>query len=372
MRINLYTILLAYTMNSDYITYYFAPLVTMWFLIIYATLAIGSRLNERTPLLLAKILFSSGLVTWFMHEPRLLEGLFDILARTCGIHWSAREWAFRVKLDLHIVYYGMLFAVGFLKIREHRLTDSKHWPTVVRIATVVSVIVMFWYFGFELTQESKFTYNTWHPYVSFLPITAFIVMRNANGVLRSAHSRAFAFIGKCSLETFIIQYHLWLAADTKGLLMVIPGTRWRPANFVITSIIFIYVSHRVSEATGVITSWICGTPKKTGLPTNTSPTLAAASASASTQPLMETDVEESAIPLETKECESLHAQDELDALPEPERWVDRMSVRSASILPAGPYIGKWNPGVKTKLGIAVALMWITNVLWPYPYRDLFT
>lgn len=384
VRLNLLTLILAYTMNTDYISYYFAPLVSMWFLIIYATMAVGSQFNDRTPVLIGKILLSMGLVTYFMSEPWLLQTLFEFLERIFGIKWSAREWAFRVNLDLWIVYFGMFASIAVLKIREYRLTDHPLWPLALKIAIGTSGVAMLWFFAFELWQKDKFAYNAWHPYVSFLPISAFFVLRNANPVLRSASSRAFAFIGTCSLETFIIQYHFWLAGDTKGVLLVIPGTKWRPANFVITSIMFVYVSHRVAQATGEITAWICGGAKKS-LPTTNVGGVAnvvppASSPSTSRRPVNITDANQEAIPLVLHDQERL-GKDEEEALPpEPDtpirsspsrRWVDRL----ASDTPSSPSSGglslwydrtEWKPGVKTKLAIGVGLMWISNIMWIYP------
>jgi hypothetical protein len=74
-----------------------------------------------------------------------------------------------------------------------------------------------------------------HPYVGVLPVVAFAILRNANPTLRSVSSSAFVFVGTCSLETFIIQSHLWLAGDTRGILVIIPGVKWRPANLMLTT-----------------------------------------------------------------------------------------------------------------------------------------
>ena len=364
-------------MNTDYISYYFSPLVSMWYLIVYATMAIGSQFNERTPVLLAKIIVSMALVTYFMSEPWLLQTLFKFLERVCSIRWSAREWDFRVNLDLWIVYFGMFAAIAVLKIREHRLTDHPHWPSAVKIATIVSGIVMLWFFVFELCQESKFIYNTWHPYVSFLPITAFIVLRNANPILRSASSRAFAFIGSCSLETFIIQYHFWLAGDTKGVLLVIPGTRWRPANFVITSVTFVYVSHQVAQATGVITAWICGGERQS-LPT-INPNVSSSAHPPPTSSRIGTtpDANQESIPLTSRgEQKSVDGPQEPDTPIRPmRRWVDRLAddaYSSSSSQRFSLWHGqtKWRPGLKTKLAVGVTVMWLVNLMWSYPLVEL--
>lgn len=50
--------------------------------------------------------------------------------------------------------------------------------------------------------------------------------------------------------------------------MVLPlGTAWRTLNMIVSTIGFIYVCHHVAEATGWITNWVCGTPRKQRLPT---------------------------------------------------------------------------------------------------------
>ncbi|KAJ4002399.1 10 TM acyl transferase domain found in Cas1p-domain-containing protein [Lentinula boryana] len=331
VRLNLLTVILAYTMNTDYLSYYFAPLVSLWYMIMYVTLAAGSRFNDRTPLLVGKILISAALVTLFFHTLWPLETLFEILARIFRIQWSAKEWAFRVKLDLWIVYVGIFAALAVIKIQELHLTESARWPMVQKAAIVLSALIMTWFFVFEVTQESKFTYNYWHPYISCLPVLAFVVLRNANATLRAANSQLFAFIGRCSLETFIIQYHLWLAADTKGVLLVLPGTQWRPLNFIITSIMFVYISNQVAHATGTLVTTVCGQkPKATALPTTSS--------------------------------EAHSSQNSV----QPRRWVDRLADGAASPHQASFY-KLWEKPVETnyvtKLAVICGAMWMLNLLW---------
>lgn len=47
-------------------------------------------------------------------------------------------------------------------------------------------------------------------------IVGFILLRNMFGFLRCRYSSFFAWFGRISLELFISQYHIWLAADTHG------------------------------------------------------------------------------------------------------------------------------------------------------------
>ncbi|KAJ7786228.1 10 TM acyl transferase domain found in Cas1p-domain-containing protein [Mycena metata] len=313
IRLNLFTLLLAYTMATDYLFYYFAPLVSLWFCVVYLTMAIGSRFNDRSAILVCKIFSSAIIVGAFMKHSWILETLFSVLRQVFRINWSAREWAFRVNLDLYIVYVGQLTALGVIKVRKHRLMEHRYWALSQKLAIGVSTSVFIWFFSFELSQESKFTYNTWHPWISWLPVLAFVVLRNANSTLRASSSRAFAFIGTCSLETFIIQSHFFLAADSKGVLVVIPGVNWRPFNFIITWTAFVFISHLVAEASADLTQRLCAA---------TSPTL----------PLPVS------VPLQSL---NQPAQDEVG---------DKRAGHSRF-------------GLKSKLGVVAGLMWIANMFW---------
>jgi len=48
-------------------------------------------------------------------------------------------------------------------------------------------------------------------------------------------------------QLFICQYHIWLAADTKGILVLIPGNP--SLNILISTFIFVCVAHEVSLIT---------------------------------------------------------------------------------------------------------------------------
>lgn len=258
VRLNLLTVGLAYLMDTDYLSYYFSPLVTIWFLIIWVTMWTGHAYNDRTPFLVVKLLIAAGLTGAYFKIEGPLEGTFSVLNTVFGTAWNAKEWRFRVTLDMWVVWTGMFTALAFIKIKEARITERPEWPTWQRWTIWVSAISMTGYFVFELTRASKFVYNAYHPYISVIPVLAFCVLRNATPYLRSTSSKFFIFFGQCSLETFIIQFHLFIAADTRGIIMMIPGGAWmRPINFLVTSVVFVFVSNQTASATGSLTEWIC-------------------------------------------------------------------------------------------------------------------
>lgn len=51
----------------------------------------------------------------------------------------------------------------------------------------------------------------------------------------------------CLPQLFICQYHIWLAADTKGILVLIPGNP--TLNIMVSTFIFVCVAHEISLIT---------------------------------------------------------------------------------------------------------------------------
>ncbi|KAI9310804.1 10 TM acyl transferase domain found in Cas1p-domain-containing protein [Dichotomocladium elegans] len=263
VRLNLLTLVLEYLMDTNYLSYYFTPLVTFWFGVIWLTMFVGHSHNKsHVWFILLKIAVAGAVTGVFIHVPGVLETTFDILRVLINVHWDPIEWRFRLALDAWIVYVGMIFALGTIKFSEHKWHEKQTWYGPVKKAAVVgSVIGLGWYFYFELSMPTKAAYTAWHPYMSWIPIVAFIILRNATLGLRNTTSGFYEFIGKCSLETFIGQFHMWLAADTKGLLVLLPNPAWAQGlgwwcNLALSSALFVFVCYYLSKTTGEITKWI--------------------------------------------------------------------------------------------------------------------
>lgn len=69
-------------------------------------------------------------------------------------------------------------------------------------------------------------------------------------MLRTRYSSFFAWFGRISLELFLCQHHIWLAADTHGVLVLLPG--YPVLNVLITLFIFVCAAHEVCTDTILI------------------------------------------------------------------------------------------------------------------------
>ncbi|KAG7408210.1 putative O-acetyltransferase CAS1 [Fusarium oxysporum f. sp. rapae] len=235
--------------------YYFSPLVSFWFLVVYATMAIRPRYNSDLQVMLAKICMSCLIVsTIFMGTP-LTRWVFGILNTVFKIQWSYKQWYRRVTLDKLIVYVGMLTAVAYrhLKMPIH---------LGLRVTLALAGFFAMTHYFYATSGLRMAAYEKWHPYVSLLPVLGFIAMRNASGPVRNYHSKPMAWLGRCSLETYILQFHILLAADSDGVLIEdglfgdgsLMGDRWR--TLVIILPIFLWISHAVADSTGYIVKMI--------------------------------------------------------------------------------------------------------------------
>lgn len=274
IRLNMLSCLLPYVMNTDYLFYYFAPLISFWYLVIYLTMVVGHSRNRSWGFLMAKIMISAASTTTLIRVPSIFDFLFQILEMCFNIHWNVEEWRFRLQLDSFIVYVGMLCGIYFVNFMDDQKVETPEDRALGRFIRQISWISRFvWlatatvtppvFYLFACRVSNKYAYNAWFPYVSAAPILTYVICRNISRHIRNFHSSLFAWMGQHSLETFTLQFHIWLAADTKGLLALgifegIVGDGWsgRRVDLAVLTIIFLWVCWHVAAATQTLTNWI--------------------------------------------------------------------------------------------------------------------
>lgn len=262
-RTNLLVVLLCLGMNRPYQFYYFVPLVSFWFLVVAATLGSLPRVSaasaEANPLhhlyvVLKFVGLFSVLTVLYMSEV-FFEKIFVTRpwkALFVTTDDSIKEWWFRWKIDRYSVASGMLFGFAHYLLRQYRVIGDHHHGNL--FSRGLSLTVAFgallglgFYTTFAFVCRSKPDCNEVHAYVSFVPILSYIILRNISGLLRTRYSTFFAWFGKISLELFIAQYHIWLAADTHGVLVLVPG--YPVLNVMVTSLVLVCVAHEVHMLT---------------------------------------------------------------------------------------------------------------------------
>lgn len=269
-RINFMTIILCFSMNRPYQFYFFAPLLSFWYTIIYITISIPPRITAQTIennsyqylyLVLKFVCLFSVITILYMSEV-FFERIF--LTRP----WKALfvsmddfvdEWWYRWKLDRYSTAYGMVFAAIFIVAQKFNIVDdSNHGNLFSRrislSSTLVAIAGITCYTTFTFFCKNKQDCEEIHSYSVFIPIISYIVLRNISGVLRTRFSTLFAWFGKISLELFICMCHIWLAADRHGVLVLLPG--FPTLNLILTSFIFVCISHEVHRVTLILVSYV--------------------------------------------------------------------------------------------------------------------
>ncbi|KAL3983707.1 Eph receptor B4 [Sarotherodon galilaeus] len=261
-RLNFLVLVLCVVMDRPYQFYYFVPLVTFWFVVIYTTMAIWPQILQKTANssgvwhfgVLAKLLGLLIFICFFAFSQGVFERVFSVwpISKLFELNGSIHEWWFRWKLDRFAVIHGMLFAFIYLVLQKRQvLSEGKgealFSAKISNFLLFLSVVSFITYSIWASSCKTKTECNEMHPYISVVQILAFILIRNIPGYARSIYSSFFAWFGKISLELFICQYHIWLAADTKGILVLIPGNP--SLNILVSTFIFVCVAHEISLIT---------------------------------------------------------------------------------------------------------------------------
>merc|ERR1719217_1638478 len=72
-------------------------------------------------------------------------------------------------------------------------------------------------------MRKKGDYNAVHSYYGVVPLLFYLFVRNVSSHARSYYLHALHWFGAISLESYLLQYHIWLAGNAAKLLNVVPG-----------------------------------------------------------------------------------------------------------------------------------------------------
>eukprot|EP00672_Neobodo_designis_P015591 CAMPEP_0174828128 /NCGR_PEP_ID=MMETSP1114-20130205/1152_1 /TAXON_ID=312471 /ORGANISM="Neobodo designis, Strain CCAP 1951/1" /LENGTH=656 /DNA_ID=CAMNT_0016061837 /DNA_START=95 /DNA_END=2065 /DNA_ORIENTATION=+ len=275
-RLNFLVLWVCLLMANEYMLYYINMLHTYFTMLIYVGLAVWSQHNTSTAWITGKMLalFAFCFVMWDV--PGVFTALwspFEFLVQYHDPYKATRpvlhEWEFRSGLDHYIWIVGMITAFNHPNVDAWMVkVDALPYKTSQLIKWGVMGVLCacaYWY-AVTIFNLPKKEYNALHPYTSFIPITLYILARNLFPTLRRWHMHLFEYLGKITLETYIAQFHVWMATTgvngaPKRLLKFVPG-EWPMVNFVVASAVFFVVSMRLFHNTNALKAFVLP-PKST-------------------------------------------------------------------------------------------------------------
>jgi len=281
LRLNWLVFWICLALNQELMLYYICPLHTFFFFFTYCVNGILWKYNHVTnddgqqsinKRFMALKILGGFFFLCLMFE---INGTFiyfwdiPVFKQLLTFYGSFHEWEFRTRLD----HYSSLIGIACAAYLQHYIDGMKWIEKQTRnvelaikwaISLVTIAVLLIW--RTKVLRLQKFSYNALHPYTSFIPYISYIILRNISKRARNYYSTYLAWGGTITLETYILQYHMYMLDDAKSILVMIPG--YKLCNFVLVTIFYVVLSKVAFDSSQVLNAYFLPvrTPEKKTVP----------------------------------------------------------------------------------------------------------
>lgn len=252
LRINYFPILLSLFLTVPLELYYVVPLHTAAFFITMATCALAQAVESRKKWSRTHSNIFAIAVCFLVHV------LFYETKASHFLKLFSDEYYFRFTSDRYSAWVGILsgFSWGHFKsyiqwcYGGEQVRAGAMW---MQRAGGVGLIALWWILFGHI--QDKFTYNPIHPYVFWIPVAGWLMLRNSSRYLCELHSEALEFFGRITLETYVLQFHVFMCRNVQFIPIVIPGAGAdgslvvQTLNMLLCGVVFVTLAYYARHAT---------------------------------------------------------------------------------------------------------------------------
>eukprot|EP00912_Choanoflagellata_sp_UC4_P000685 UC4_evm2s426 len=269
VRLNILTFLLCYILDRAYLDYYFVGVISIWYLLLYVFMSVGSVYNSIGWFMTLKFGLATTIITivfwkWQPSSPlatnelefrlgldryaTLVGAAIAYISIRLGINNGGSTGSSDSKSQLSTLEEGEDIENGLLK--QNRKIDSKHTFALTSFSIIIYLFALWWW----STCATKIECNRFNPVLSVFVILVFIWARNAAISTRHLHSSFFEEAGKISLELYLLQFHVLQCNNGSQLLVLVPGNDL--INMVAVISWFIFLAHTANNGTDALITGI--------------------------------------------------------------------------------------------------------------------
>lgn len=252
LRINYFPLLLVFIVGTKLDDFYIVPLHTTGFFITMVTCYVAKLLE---PFLREHKNIGAIVLCIIVHV------IFYETSVVESLKIFSDEIYFRFQADKYSAVIGIVSGFFWGKFKKalqyyntETVTSNQKTATACQIACGI-LFITFWYTQFGYIQD-KYTYNPFHPYIFWIPVAGWLLVRNSSKYLMECHSTVLEFFGKITLETYVLQFHLFMCNNVKHIPVLIPGSHvdddnWlmRLLNMLVCGVIFVTTAYWARQHT---------------------------------------------------------------------------------------------------------------------------